>query len=788
MNLLFLNGYNNYFNRRLKKENSIEDYINGYNYEIRTEVNFNPNDGVKTTIVLNYDGSYLPDYLVVFDEYNLIVSRWFIMDMQRTRNGQYQIRLQRDLIADFYESIRELPVFVQRGNLSANNPLIYNSEGMYFNQIKKTEFILKDATKSAWIVGYVDRKTLETTTIEVNDGEGGSLVLEDLPIKLTSSSDPSLGASLKYSFGHQYICSVKQNISLSTPNIWEFIVEYSNDSPTPRRVNANLNSYGNNKIIFAQAKIGKWPDASGAEEEAQIFKEALKSSKLNLNLSRMQFLEANDLDYVDKVELDTIKSLDGLIVYSTIAQKYYVLNIIDTINKNVVYDIDSSNYPALWTSLNKTATDFITASKRWQKVSDPKYQIKENYSELIISLVPTLGPGSRKVTLNVNHNHLSDAPYDMFCMKYTPNNLNLASSIVNQLGTKLYDIQILPYCPAIFLMTGAGIEPELMGEEDLDYNVIESDEGPDYLIWCKKSSQSFIINKGIRAEDSAIDIKVANECDLYRLCSPNYNGVFEFNAAKNNGVEYFNVYLTYKPFSPYIQVAPNFKNLYGSSFYDARGLICNGDFSIAMTSDAWTQYEINNKNYQNIFNTQIKTMDSLHEIDRTNIIASAITGTFQGASSGAIGGGIVGGPWGAAIGAGVGGVLSAAGGVMDYQLQEKSYQLNRQQTFDLWNYNLQNVRALPTSLNKVSAYTINNKLFPFVEYYTCTDAEKDALKRKIKYNGMSVGAIGTIAEYEGRVDEFNFFKGQLIQTSTLTDDYHIADSLAAELERGIYLN
>ena len=39
MNLLFLNGYNNYFNRKLKKQDFIEDYIRNYNYEIRSEVN-----------------------------------------------------------------------------------------------------------------------------------------------------------------------------------------------------------------------------------------------------------------------------------------------------------------------------------------------------------------------------------------------------------------------------------------------------------------------------------------------------------------------------------------------------------------------------------------------------------------------------------------------------------------------------------------------------------------------------------------------------------------------------
>ena len=782
MNLLFLNGYNNYFNRKLKKQNFIEDYIRDYNYEIRSEVNFNPNDGVKTTVVLNYDGSYLPDYVVVFDEARTIVSRWFIMDTQRTRNGQYQIRLQRDLVADFYDSIRNLPIFVQKGNLTADNPLIYNSEGMNFNQIKKDEIVLTDETKSAWIVGYVDRKSLEEVTIESTDNEATVPYIESLGISLVVAGRPENGGTIKVSNSYEYMGSGKQNLG---SDMWRYSGVYLADSNTAFSSAAESVS---DQPIFAQAKLGRFPTSfAAAQSESRYFKEGLDSYKTQLYTARAQFLEAEDIDYVSTEEYNNIVNLNGTVVYSSSAQKYYIINIGSGVNTTTVHNIDVTQ-TALHSALLASSRQFIEKTGNWNIVSNPVFQLKEKYTEYFISFTPTTGPGSKTVTLNVVHNHLDDAPYDMFCMQYTPSNLNLAANIINQLGSTLYDVQVLPYCPARFLMTGAGLEPELMGEEDKDYNIIKSDSGVDYLVWCRKSSQSFIINKPIKIAESAIDIKVANECETYRLCSPNYNGVFEFNAAKNDGVDYFNVYITYKPFSPYIQVAPNFKNLYGNSFKDARGLICNGDFSIAMTSDAWTQYEINNKNYENIFNTQIKTMDSQQDITRAYARWGIATGATQGAASGAAGGAMIGGGWGALAGGIIGTAASVGGGALDYKYQEESYQLNRQQTIDLWNYNLQNVKALPTSLNKVSAYTINNKLFPFVEYYSCTDVEKEAFKQKIRYNGMTVGVISTIADFENRAAEFNYFKGQLIQTSTLTDDYHIADALTAELERGIYLN
>lgn len=51
---------------------------------------------------------------------------------------------------------------------------------------------------------------------------------------------------------------------------------------------------------------------------------------------------------------------------------------------------------------------------------------------------------------------------------------------------------------------------------------------------------------------------------------------------------------------------------------------------------------------------------------------------------------------------------------------------------------------------------------------------------------MTIGAIGTIDEYLNSNLEFNYFKGQLIQT-TIKEDYHVVDAICAELERGIYL-
>lgn len=272
---------------------------------------------------------------------------------------------------------------------------------------------------------------------------------------------------------------------------------------------------------------------------------------------------------------------------------------------------------------------------------------------------------------------------------------------------------------------------------------------------------------------------------MYRLCSPNFNGQFEFSAAMNGGVNYFNVDCSYKPFNPYIHINPNFGGLYGEDFDDARGLICGGDFSLPQISNAWANYELNNKNYEKIFNREIENMETNRKIQRWQEGVGAATGALGSAVSGAAAGAMIGGPIGAAIGGIAGGLLSGAGGAADMALNEWSYNEALDYKRDMYGYQMGNIQALPSSLAKTSALTYNNKIFPILEYYTCTDEEKQALRDKIKYNGMTVGRIGIIVDFIR--DEKTYIKGKLIRIENIDEDFHILNAIADEMNKGVFI-
>ena len=293
-----------------------------------------------------------------------------------------------------------------------------------------------------------------------------------------------------------------------------------------------------------------------------------------------------------------------------------------------------------------------------------------------------------------------------------------------------------------------------------------------------------ILNPG----DDALTRKLANECDLVRLVSQNYSAIFEFSPAKSGGVDGFLADCTYKPWAPYIHILPKLKGLYGDNFVsidDARGLICGGDMSLPQLSNAWANYQLQNKTYQEMFDRQIKNMDVQNDVNRQGALAQAIVAPITGGAAGAAVGAQVGGVYGAIAGAAVGAIGGGVTAGIDYSNTIRMMEENRQYAIDMYSYNLQNIQAIPTSLTKTSALTYNTRVWPFIEYYTCTDAEKDALKDKIKYNGMTIMKVGKLNDY--LLGEDNFYKGKLIRLPDVRIDGHMAFEIYNELNKGVYL-
>ena len=783
--LVFLQ-YNNYYNRIVKRE---EDPLNYLNYELfrLTATNFNPNDGVNTEHIVNMDDGIYPDYMVVFNEASELVSRWFIIECDRIRGGQYRLTLHRDTVADYYEDITSAPCFIEKATLNYDDPLIFNEEDMSFNQIKTKETLLKDRTGCPWIVGYYDKDQGLEGSVDYNEFDTVPYIDIGVPIEDWEFYQYRIesGNKLKAPISSgKYLTKVSNTASGDIINS-EYKTDISNGA-------TSVSILGNLATVYG-LRYNK--DIQGAAPLLQM-------SFQNYGMGNLKQLLLNG--YASNVSQATFNEMlqftEGTIIKDSRGD-FFTVSYAST--GSVTEDISITS----GSLFNALAT--IAYNTGFTGTAGPQDFIAQlQYTEYVISITPatslnitwSLPAGATKLTTN-------DAPYNIFAIPY--GNITIKDDGDNTLLTTdkdfgmavaaaivkkgaagstpiVYDVQLLPYCPVQELID---IDNNIRVTSELQYSFVnDANSNPVGIIFhLPKSQFTFNVIETISIPENAIEKKISNQCDKYRLCSPNFNGYFDFSPAKNGGVGWFNVDCYYKPYQPYIHINPNFGGLYGQDFNDPRGLICGGDFSLSSISDAWEAYQIQNKNFQEIFDRQIKNMEIQNKYQRQQDIATAIAGGVQGAVSG-IGTGLLisGGNPIAAAAVGVGGALaSGIAGIADVNINQALRNEAIDFTKDNFGYQLGNIQALPSTLTKVTSINNNNKIFPLLEYYTCTDREKQALRDKLTYNGMTVMVIGTIGDYIKA--EPSYIKGKIIRLPEINEDYHIANEIAREINLGIYV-
>ena len=786
MDLYFLK-YNNYFNRTYKREEYLLQYLFYRVAEVEDCDLWNPNDGITATQVFEYEPvKEFPDYMVVGNG-GEIVSRWFVMDGTRLRDGQYKVNLRRDVIADHIDQVLNSPMLIERALLPETDNLIFNSEDIVVNQIKTSELLIKDETQVPWIVGYIAQKadatfnkvTGLTSYTRPNQTAAG---LENFPYWANTnygdhSATPYKGIPARYDVQFNFIWS--KNYGINNIKRVKFEVE-----PGER---AFVNDLGKHQTIigyYAGADaVGPIPDVSSINT---AFKDSTKWYSEIIA----------PYNFPSTAELEAFTRMDGQIVQDTTTGKYYKYTLKRTRTVERL-SYNSTEVKSKFTNVNNIIHTELGASTN-SPIGEDMFGTVANYFNYTLQLEDYTQIPTYEYTISTSRKHLKDAPYDMIAIPYgTFNNLgskelafDIAAQTISQntVGTtgNIYDFQILPYCPlknwSISALT-----------DGVDYTPVKDSKGTilTYVYYCDQSSFSKTI---FLKEPIGVDNKKLNNiCDKYRLVSPNYAGQFEFTAAANNGISGFTVNCTYQPINPYIRVAPLFGGLYGGEFGDARGLICGGDFSLPVVNDAWISYQQSNKNYQAIFDRQIKNMEFSNDINRKMELINAITGIFSGAASGGVFGTTFGG-LGAGLGAGAGALASGLGAIADLRMNEQIRQEQMKYTKDLFKLNLANIQAQPYSLSKTTAFTANNKIFPVLEYFTCTQREKDAVAAQIIQFSMNVGVVGELKDYINNTWQYNgkyarnYIKGQFTKLNDLADDFHLAQVINQELQGGLYFD
>lgn len=832
VNLYFLQ-YNNYFNRQTKPHKTDADWFLHYQVGKTDNVRlFNYGDGIDTTQVVNttdwVNESIVPDYCVVDNQTDGNIQYWYIIEWKYLRKGQYQATLKRDVLSENYDTIMNSPMLIKKGTInSSNDPAIFNSEGQAYNQIKSEEIPLYDATGCPWIVGYVPLNAFENDTqirkdIYIDPAFTYDTLEDfrsDFPYDLHM---PRNDRTIIRRYNRNPIYNIRANM------LWNF----SGVSYVPSAANVSFNSDGllSYDINKTEEKINliKWgttfDNVTGFCADAAIFPEPLPDSYTTFRRDKGYYFNTGvggwaydgsaklTKDIINSYTSTTLKQIDNSI-FNAYPQNSFADPILKSILfksvkiGNKTYNIFPSNTlvfkeevvpPATFQLLITNLNDDILVNKYNNKT----FVVNLWYYEAGYRLVESTRTVKTTMTGDDKRIQLRNDPYAMFCIPYGIVELRkdgedpittvkdaalIATGIAPSMGDKkVFDIQLLPYCP---------IREIVVDDEEgvVDYSSLtrvgqvqditnEDDQVISKVFWCVDNNFTFQIPLHIEVND----YKIENECDTYRLCSPNYNGLFEFNLAKNGGLDWIEVNCTYKPQTPYIQLNPNFKKLYGQNataglsagdYNDQRGLICGGEFSLPTLTDAWANYQMQNKNYQNIFGREIQSMEISNKYQKVSDWMNLTSGAAKSAMTiSALGAPNIGG-----ISAGISAVTGIASNVMSDKLRDEQLDLKK----DLFYYQLNNIQALPQSVSKTAVFNINSKYVPFLEKYTCTEEEKNTLRDKIKWQGMTVMRTGQIQNYVQ--DDDTYIEAMPLRLTDLGEDTHTAQAIAQELNMGTYI-
>lgn len=860
---------------------------------------------------MNYTNQTVnPDYLVLTDDDNNILSRWFIIDAEYTRKGQYIVSLHRDVIADNLDRVLNSTCFVEKGYVSNDSPFIYNKESMGFNQIKKGEYALKSNNGFPWLVAYLSRyhRNNQSGEYEYNEFEG------ELKDEVTTDPDyqvSSLGNYIyaKYAdysghtastykaprsvgFGVPYRTFATQQTSGTWTEIVNGVVtrplsdNYSylvtniplTKSGVPTKVfdlKGNVTDYslnnthdgtywtikyksngsaggtpiqflvGRNCVNYVHTLLnedsysnsdgmgtssGDYPIwnrwAGNGTTPASNIDTATATNWYNQIYAVMQqgyepeqgtnlpintYLGGNN--YGSSEGLATLMAENGKIIQvgTGTSAKYYRVSVDASTGEYVGF-----LYCQASSALALKMKEVLYSNFENHFKTDATYtafRLKVGYMDVVKLSVTEISATVPSYHITYDQGVTRDAEFEIIAAPYTnetfqytigrntytiSQNKDLALKWFEDIASRyhaadqLYDIQLLPYLPIQY------DTHDFRNFQCFDLSYSSGTSHYALAFGVKVTNSSFSIESYTTSNltpslntdldfDETIksDYKKATNLDLYRFVSPNGIGEYEFSPSKNNGISGFEIDCTLMPYNPYIKINPVYKNLYGADFDDYRGLICNGDFSLPILSDAWSTYQINNKYYQQIFDRNIASEEYNNGWQLAEDITGAATGAVSGAAAGALAGSVVPGI-GTAIGAVVGGVAGAVGGAIDVVkgVNTRKDEIDRKK--DQFQYELGTIKARPQSLTRTTSINKNNKYFPYIEYYTCTPEEEEAFENKIQYSGMTVGAIGTLRDFANAPTDYVYLQGSIVNIN-LEDDTHFATVINERLLGGIRL-
>lgn len=780
MNILLLQ-FKNYFDRKIKRFGSLSRYMDYQLGDTISGVNFIPGDGVTTELILNFDTTKLgsPDYLIAAES-DEEFTRWFVMESERTRKGQTRFKLRRDLIAENIWGVKNGVSMVNKGYTEWGNSAFFNKEPIGINRIPKTKDYLRDRSVSGWLVAYLPK---------TGKSEEGATGWEDTSVKFGTSKAQG-----------QYTFDSLDAARTAMGNLNAYIGGMMQVYAGP--LSSQGDYYTLQMYEYFLQNGGAWPASTVAatdyhgrfNSEGSNFKDALKAGSDAIYKEVSKRLTPTNYTFKGYSDVtSTMAKYDGTTFTDSSTGLVYSVKM--ELKELSVSDIGVSSWtnPDLYTIFLKAATAVDGTLWTTQPWSDninyatirtqgcTCYYISMTFTQVSDSVYSWKISKSRRQT--------EDAPYDCICLPYRSDgiqattkidgkavevdyaaNMSLASAMGAYYGSSLYDVQLLPYCPVPDLIGTVGGISVTSSTSGVIYNYDATSKT--LVLYCKSINLKTTVSKQLipaRTKQNFI-------CTHYKLVAPNFSSEYEIPVFENDGIYYWNITQTLIPYSPHIQVTPEFSAFNGANLNDSRGLIIGGSLSITQTNSAWAEYLRSNSNYSQIFESQM----AYQEYQQKNSMISSAIGSVGGAITTGVTSGIMTGNVGLGVGAGL---VSGAAGIADLVTQEQMNQKANEYAREQRELSLNNIKSTPATISKITSINSNFAIWPYIEYSACTDAEYEIVGKYLKMYGMTINQVGTLKDF---MNEDYYCSADIILAEGIKGDANYKNQLKSEVSQGFF--
>lgn len=768
-----------YTNRRIIASSvlSNETYYKDINY-----LNIDSPDSITGHIIyIRADGEELPTYIKDSTNEKL----WYVSGITQLRTKKYQLSLIRDILSEVPYNWKQEKAYINAGMAVYRNYNQYKTWGLPYTNTKLSSSRLNINGKSSYFVFYVNETEdnghevdlVLTGTANAIGGEESVInvnTLNDIPGYTSASTNNTYLKSINtdfrvimsYPFGGDNIILTSDQTSYVDVSSINATKEYTvtpgpNMSwngilPAPEGLNKTLRYPTNTNEQRWRVSIGTGLNAWNNYMTGTINNVAPYSNLLPL---------INN--YLGK----TIKTADG---------KYYKLELSEfptnqinvRLNNNDVRVQQLVQELATSMGVNKSAMSFV--GTEFLRATIIQSLVKVTAVELANEAIPysfTLPANKRKLPksgvrcINIvadGTGGMDDTRLEEILQLAQTNVTNGREVPGSSIAGRILDIQKLPFRIATPTQSASNI---IINNSLMTATQVENDD----LLY-ETNTTVYTSNK---------------EVTRVRLVSPTYKTQFEYSPYLSNNNTKIDVKITLRPYQSSIYIRPTTVGLLLNDFDDKNCMIIEEDFSLTKVTNAWSEYVLQNKNFQSIFDRQVQGRELEQSWERRVEQAQAKADNWNARNISAdraktytgnlpIIGNVAG-----AIGTGFQNQDYMEASRLDREyaeaLRQESMSMARDM-FQMQNSNLKSQPSMPKSITTFDAKTLDGV---YVELWGTNPTEMNAIAIYYENNGHRIDDYGTFEEYYGP-----FVRGRIIQSEYYTQPE--LNEINRRLEIGIY--